>query len=93
MAIRLALGSPSAKVWTLIVRDIALDAGLGLGLGAAVGVIIASWARGMFFGVSSIDMSTCAGIVLTAVTMIGVSIAGPIHRVIRLNPSLILHDE
>jgi ABC-type antimicrobial peptide transport system permease subunit len=92
IGVRIALGATRRSVVYLIVRRVAIVAGLGI----IVGVVLASWelqvVSSFLFGVSAHDPATMSGAVLT-VSVMGLA-AGwlPAWRAARVEPAQVLRE-
>jgi putative ABC transport system permease protein len=90
IGVRLALGASSARVCALVLRAgfLPVIAGLIVGLGAGFGV--ASLMRSILFEVTPADPATIAAAALLIVLAAAAALAGPLRRVLRLDPMEVL---
>jgi len=93
MAIRLALGAQRGTILKMVLRRGLGLAAAGAALGLAGALIVSHLMAGLLFGVSSIDLTTFAGVtvVLTIVALAASFI--PALRAMRLDPNTMLRSE
>jgi macrolide transport system ATP-binding/permease protein len=93
IGIRLALGAQASVVRRLIVGEAAVLTAVGLAIGAAGAIAVATWMRGLLFAVSSWDASTIAA----AAAVLGASAIAashiPARRAARVDPNVALRAE
>lgn len=87
MGLRSALGATPGWILRLVIGNGLRLAGVGIALGVAVGVVAASRAESLLFGVSAREPLVLAAVI---VAMLGVSLAAsgiPAWRIARVDPS------
>jgi predicted permease len=93
IGIRLALGAQGSVVRRLIVGEAAVLTAVGLAIGAASAIAVATWMRGLLFAVSSWDAST----IVAAAAVLGTSAIAashiPARRAARVDPNVALRAE
>lgn len=91
--VRRALGASSLQVSRALMRKVVL----GLVAGAALGVLLAQLAvvalSDMLFGISGFHPLALGGVLLTFTVMIAIAVAGPLCRVLKLQPMAALRYE
>lgn len=93
VGVRLALGAEPASVLTMIVREAAGLAVIGVGVGLAAAFVLAPLLASQLFGVATTDPLTFAFVPLL---LIGVAVAaalGPARRAMRIDPGQAMRNE
>jgi ABC-type antimicrobial peptide transport system permease subunit len=90
---RMALGAVSADILWLVMRQGAVIAAAGTGIGLAIGLVAARALRSILFGVSSADPIILAGAaaVLVATTLAACYL--PARRAVAVDPARTLADQ
>ena len=91
--IRMALGSSSAQVKALVIRDGIKTALVGLLAGMAGAAALASALRALLFGVAPIDPTVMAAVAALLLTVAMVANYVPARRATRIDPMQALHHE
>jgi predicted permease len=92
IGVRVAVGATSAEVLTMIVRQGATIAGLGIVIGALAAVGLTRLLGGMLFGVTPLDPLTfAAGILLLFATAVAASY-WPGRRAAKIDPTVVLRE-
>lgn len=93
IGIRIALGSPRARIFGLIVRRAMIMVGLGIFVGVALVIGCGPLIRHFVYGVQPHDLATIIGasILLTVVAMLACWL--PARRAIRVDPLVALRQE
>jgi putative ABC transport system permease protein len=93
IALRLALGAPSARIWNLVLGDGLKLAGLGVAIGLAASVAAERLMRGFVF---EIDAIAPMSMVIASLTLIGVAALAscvPAWRAAHVDPMIALRSE
>ena len=90
--LRLALGARAGDLAGLVLRDAARLAALGAGLGLGLALAAARLVGGLLYGVTPLDGSTYAAVVLTAVPLVLAGAAWPALRAARVPPAVALRQ-
>jgi predicted permease len=86
MGIRLALGAQTSHILLLVLRRGAALALIGMGLGAALALMLARFMRSLLYGVAPMDPVTLGGVCLLLTTMVLVACLVPARRAASVNP-------
>ena len=93
IGVRRALGATTGEV----LRLVTLSAGRVVGVGAAIGIVLAIGAgrllQTMLFGVAPMDVSTFAAVAVVLTLTAAASIAAPAWRAARIDPAIALRTE
>jgi ABC-type antimicrobial peptide transport system permease subunit len=93
IGIRLALGAPRKRVLAMVLREVGVLGGWGLGLGLPIALGLARLVRAQLFGLPPHDPLT---LVSATVLLAGVTLAAglaPARRAMRVDPILALRYE
>lgn len=93
MGIRIAVGATARDVSTLVVRDAAILAGAGVGIGLPVALISTRGLDSLMFGVTTSDPTT---LIMSAVLLVAVAVSAaivPAWRAVRVDPMIALRAE
>lgn len=93
MGVRLALGAEPLNVLAMVVRQAAVLAGAGVGIGLAAAFVLAPVLASQLFGVTSRDPATFA---VVPAMLIGVALAAalvPARRAMRIDPVQAIRNE
>jgi predicted permease len=93
MAIRRAMGARREQVVTAVLRQSLRGTGVGILLGLAVAIPLASLARSALLGVAPLDPVAVGGGTLLIVGAALVAAAVPIRHLLRADPMVILREE
>jgi len=93
IGVRLALGSPRAGVILLIVREMALIAGVAIAVALPAMVGVARLFRAQLYGVTTADPIALAGSVVFTLVMIVLAAALPARRAAAVEPVRALRAE
>jgi ABC-type antimicrobial peptide transport system permease subunit len=93
IGIRIALGAKRGSVIWMVLKEVALLTGIGIGLGAPGALALSQLVKSQLFGISPADplTMTIAAIVLAAVALLAGYI--PARRASRVQPVLALRYE
>jgi macrolide transport system ATP-binding/permease protein len=93
IGVRMALGAQRASVYQLIMKEAAWLTGIGIAVGAACSIVVATLIRGLLFGVRSWDLATLATV--SAVLGISALLASyiPARRAAKVDPMVALRYE
>jgi predicted permease len=93
IGIRIALGAKFGDVTSMVLRDVAVVAGIGVGLGIAVTLMSARVLTSMLYGVSAYDVLTylAVPVVIGAVALLAGAI--PAMRAARTDPLVAMRSE
>ncbi len=93
IGIRLALGSGSRRIQTLLLREGLTPVFIGLAVGTLVVLALTRYLKALLYGVSATDPRTflCVLFALTVAALIAISI--PAYRAARLDPTDALHHQ
>jgi putative ABC transport system permease protein len=91
--IRIALGSPRARVAWAVIRGVLVQVGVGIGVGLPAALAAARTAGGLLFGVSptAADVYLISAILLIAIACVAAWI--PAWRACSIDPSEVLRCE
>jgi ABC-type antimicrobial peptide transport system permease subunit len=93
IGIRLALGAPTRRVVSLVLRQVGASVAvgmlLGLGLAVAAGRVIA----GLLYRVSPLDPATYATVVLALGASAAVAAIAPLRKAVRIDPIVAVRGE
>ncbi len=92
LAIRAALGAPSGRIISMLLRDVLRPALVGAGIGLALAWASTRLVTGYLFGISALDPITFGGVTLGLLTVIVVAAASPARRAAGIAPSTALSD-
>jgi ABC-type antimicrobial peptide transport system permease subunit len=93
IGIRIALGSPRARIFGLIVRRALVMVGLGILVGVALALGCGPLVQHFVYGVAPHDPKTIIGV---SILLLGIAILAcwvPARRAIRVNPIVALRQE
>ena len=93
IGIRMALGGRRSTIRLLILREILLITGIGVGLGLGGALLLTGAIRGLLFGVAPTDPLTYALVVLVMVVAVVLAAWIPSERAARLAPTIALRSE
>ncbi|HXS77075.1 MAG TPA: ABC transporter permease [Terracidiphilus sp.] len=93
IGVRLALGSPRSVVVLLIVREMALIAGIAAAVALPAVVGLARFFQSELFGVTTFDPLTLFGALLLTIAMLSVAAALPARRAAAVEPMQALRTE
>jgi ABC-type antimicrobial peptide transport system permease subunit len=80
MAIRMALGCSTHRIFLIVIKDGMRKIAYGLGIGLALGLLLARSVKSLLFGVSSADPATLA---LSAAVIVAVGVLACIVPAVR----------
>jgi ABC-type antimicrobial peptide transport system permease subunit len=92
-SLRLALGAEPAHLRTLVLRQVASSAAIGIAIGATAAIGFGRFAESLLYGLTAFDVRT---LVAAAVTLSLVMLAAayfPAHRASRIAPMEALRHE
>jgi predicted permease len=92
IGIRMALGSPSGTILTLVVRDGLRITAIGLAVGLVGLVGLTRAIRGLLYGVRPADPVVIAGVALTLAVVALIATLIPARRAARVSPMAALND-
>jgi putative ABC transport system permease protein len=93
IGIRLAMGARRADVLTMIIREGGMLVGVGLAIGAALGLAASHAAQSLLFGLQPNDPAT---LIAALVLLAGIGLAAsywPARRASKLDPAAVLRNE
>ncbi len=93
MGVRLALGASGGDVGGLVVRASLGLVALGLGIGAAVALVLSRLMENLLFGVTPTDPLTFVGVAVLLAVAGGIAAAVPAMRAARVDPVRVLSGE
>jgi putative ABC transport system permease protein len=93
IAVRLALGAARGDVVSLVTRQAALLAGVGLAAGMAGALALSHVLRGMLFEVRPLDPLTLAAVVAAVGVTTAVASLAPLRRALTVDPAAALRGE
>ena len=93
IGVRLALGSQRTAVVLLVMREMAMIAGIALLVALPSIVGLAQLFRSQLYGVTTFDPVTLGGAVLMTVVMVGLAASLPAHRAATVDPGRALRSE
>jgi putative ABC transport system permease protein len=93
IGVRMALGASPAEVMSMIFRQSALFAAVGLLIGLAGALALTRLLKTMLFGVGVTDSLSFAGALLGVVLMVFVASLVPVLRARRISPMIALRHE
>jgi predicted permease len=93
LGIRIALGARSAHVVSLVVRQAALLAAVGIGAGLVAAAVLSRYASSLLFGVRAGDPSSYAAAALLLGAVAAAAAAVPAWRATRVDPVRALRGE
>ena len=92
MALRLAIGATPRDVLALLVRNVSVLVGSGIGLGLAGVLAVAPLMRGLLFEIQPADPLSQAAVVLVLAAVAVVATWVPARRAMRIDPATALRD-
>ena len=93
IGIRLALGATRADVVRMIFRGAAVTIGIGMGVGLALGALVARGLSSVLFGISATDPLVFAVVAGVLATVAMVACLVPANRATRLDPVVALRTD
>lgn len=93
IGIRMAMGADRKRIFTQLLAEGAVTAGIGIAVGIALAIPLALSLRSLLFGIEPADPA----IALTSIALLGtatiLAIALPVHRATRVDPNVALREE
>jgi ABC-type antimicrobial peptide transport system permease subunit len=93
LGIRVALGASTSRVASLVVRQVAALAAVGIVVGVLAALALSRFAESLLFGVRPSDPPTYAGAALLLGTVAALAAAIPARRAARVDPAVALRSE
>ena len=93
IGIRMALGSPRARVVALVVRQTAMLTIVGIALGLAGAGLLSRYLEGLLFGVTPLDLTTFVAVVVMFAGVAVLASYVPARRATRVDPLVALRAE
>jgi ABC-type antimicrobial peptide transport system permease subunit len=93
LGIRLALGATPARVLGLVIGDGLLLTGVGIGIGALIGGVVARAMSGLLFGVGAFDPASFAGAIGLLLLVALLASFVPARRAAQVDPMRVLRAE
>jgi predicted permease len=93
IGIRMALGAPARQVLTMILRETAWLAAIGIGTGLGAALLLAQFVRSMLYGLKPTDSPTLAGAALLLFAISMLAGWGPANRASLIQPMQALRHE
>lgn len=93
IGVRMALGARRANIRMLILREIAIVAGVGIALGLGAAVLLASTIQSFLFRVQPTDPLTYLLVSIAMLVAVALAAWLPSERAARLSPTTALHTE
>jgi predicted permease len=93
IAIRVALGAPSAQILRSVLQYFLWPVAVGLCAGTAIAASASKVLRVALFGISNLDPASYAAALLTLAVLLGASLLLPARRALRPDLAAILHHE
>ncbi|NKB86680.1 MAG: FtsX-like permease family protein [Acidobacteria bacterium] len=93
MGVRMALGAGGRDVLSLVLKKGAIQLGIGLTLGLAIGAVLARPMRFVTYGVEATDPTVYAAIVVTLVVTGLIATLVPARRAARVDPATALRND
>jgi ABC-type antimicrobial peptide transport system permease subunit len=90
--LRLALGAEGADVVRLVLAGAAPLVAIGVALGLALALATSRIMAAMLFGITTADVPTYAGVLLTTVPLVILAAVIPARRAARLDPTIALRE-
>jgi len=92
MAIRMALGCSVERIFTLVLTDGLRLTLIGVGIGAALSIVVGHWLKSLLFGISSTDAVTLLGAIAVVVTAGMVATLLPARRASRVQIASMMRE-
>ena len=93
IGVRVALGSDTAAIFRLVLRDGLVVLGLGLGLGLGGAVLLRRIIEGQLFGVSALDPGVIGTVLVVLAAVALLACVVPARRATRIEPVRALAQE
>ena len=92
MAIRMALGCSVERIFTLVLTDGLRLTLIGVGIGAALSIVVGHWLKSLLFGISSTDAVTLLGAIAVVVAAGMVATLLPARRASRVQIASMMRE-
>lgn len=93
LGIRMALGAGRGRIRRLVMRQGAMIAVLGLGLGFALAGVTTRWLRALLYDVNALDIATLVIAALSVLSIMAAASYLPAHRATKVDPTIALRSD
>ncbi len=93
IGLRMALGAGRAAVIRMVLRDMAVIAAIGIGIGTALALLLGRYVESQLHGVDSRDLATFAAAIGVLAVVVLASAWWPARRASRVDPTVALRED